>query len=106
MSPVLVLAGLAAGGYYLMTKGVKQTNTNFVVTDPASGTQFKAQVVSSFADGTQMVDVFTLNGSRIVRFQQTGSDKTSRVEIISPAGVDPAIKKAAMNAYGIRPKAA
>ena len=104
MSPLLVLGALGAGAYYYFTKGVKQTNTNVVVTDATSGTQFKAQVVSSFADGTQMVDVFTLNGSRIVRFQQTGADKTSRVEIISPAGVDPTIKAAAMRAFGIRPK--
>lgn len=105
-SPLLILGALGAGAYYLLTKKKPfATNTEFVVTDPASGTQFKAQVVNSFADGTKMVDVFTTSGSRIVRFMQTGSDKDSRVEIMSPDGVDPVVKRAAMSAYGIRPKA-
>lgn len=106
MSPVVILGALGAAAYFLTKKPAFSTRSNVTVTDAPSGTQFQAQVVNSFKDGTQMVDVFTLNGSRIVRFQQTGSDKSTRVEIISPAGVDPAIKAAAMRAFGIRPKAA
>lgn len=110
VSPLLAL-GAVGGAYLLYTKlfahkGTRpSTPVGPAVTDPASGATFEAQVVSSFADGTKMVDVFTTSGSRIVRFQQTADDKTSRVEIVSPPGVDPAIKAAAMRAFGIRPKA-
>ena len=109
MSP-LVLGAAAAGAYFLYKKmtgapSTRPSTPTVTVQDPSSGVKFEAQVVNSFADGTKMIDVFTTNGSRIVRFMQTGSDKSSRVEIMSPAGVDPAIKAAAMRVYGIRPKA-
>lgn len=111
MTPLIAL-GAAAGAYFLYTKvfktnlssGTRPGTPTVDVHDASSGITFQAQVVSSFKDGTKMVDVFTSSGSRIVRFMQTGSDKSSRVEIMSPAGVDPAIKAAAMRVYGIRPK--
>lgn len=108
MSPLLAL-GAATGAYYLYKKlmgspSTRPSTPTVTVQDPSSGVKFEAQVVKSFADGTKMIDVFTTNGSRIVRYQQTGSDKSSRVEIMSPPGVDPAIKAAALRVYGIRPK--
>jgi len=111
-----LLFGAVLGAAYLLYKklnpgipGSKGNATSAtpgpVVTSP-NGTKFQAQTVSVFADGTKMVDIFTTSGSRIVRFQQTGSDIGSRVEITSPPGVDPTIKAQAMIAYGVRPKAA
>jgi len=108
-----LLFGAVLGGAYLLWRklnpGLASTRPLTTVgpstKDPASGFEFEAQVVSSFADGSKMVDVFTKSGSRIVRFSQQGDDKSSRVEITSPPGVDPSIKAAALRAYGIRPKA-
>lgn len=115
-SPVLFL-GVAAGAYALYkhlnpssnipaSKGNATGAKPGPVTAGPDGTKFQAQVVSVFNDGTKMVDVFTTSGSRIVRFQQTGSDMDSRIEITSPPGVDPKIKASAMSAFGIHPKAA
>jgi hypothetical protein len=117
MASPLLFGAVLAGGYYLYKKfneshipGSKGNATSAkpgpVVQDPASGTKFQAQTVSVFPDGIKMVDIFTTSGSRIVRFSQQGSDMNSRVEITSPPGVDPAIKAAAMRAFGVRPKAA
>lgn len=111
MASPLVFGAVLAGAYYLYRKlnptasTRPSTPTGPLTKDPTSGFEFEAQVVSSFADGTRMVDVFTKSGSRIVRFSQMGDDKGSRVEVTSPPGVDPSIKAAALRAYGIRPKA-
>jgi hypothetical protein len=107
-----LLFGAVLGGAYLLWRKFNPSFSTRPSTpvgpstkDPASGFEFQAQVVSSFADGSKMVDVFTKSGSRIVRFSQQGDDKSSRVEITSPPGVDPSIKAAALRVYGIRPKA-
>ncbi len=112
-----LIFGAVLGAAYLVYKklnpGIPQSQGNAtsakpgpVVHDASSGLKFQAQTVSVFADGTKMVDIFTTSGSRIVRFEQTGSDISSRIEITSPPDVDPSIKAAAMRAFGVRPKAA
>lgn len=112
MSPLLVVAA-GAGAFFLLKDklfGPKSTRPSTpagpAVTDPASGTTFEAQIVSVFADGSKMVDVFLKSsGARVLRFSQQGDDKTSRKHIVSPPGVDPSLIAAAMRAYGVAPKA-
>ncbi len=115
MASPLLFGAVLAGGYYLYKKmnpgsnipasqgNVTSNALGPVVTSP-NGTKFQAQTVSAFADGTKMVDIFTTSGSRIVHFSQQGSDKSTRVEITSPPGVDAAIKAQAMQAFGVSPK--
>lgn len=71
------------------------------------GITFQATIVSAFPGGSTMVDVFTSNGSRVLRYEQIGTGATrTRKEITSPAGVDPAIRRAALKAFAVTPKAA
>lgn len=115
-SPIL-LAAIAAGGYLLYTKMSKgggggtrtivQNAPTVDSRDPVTGTVFTTKLDETFADGTKKVDVFLKNtGTRIVKFLQTGDDKSSRVSLGSPPGTDPSILAAALRLYGIRPKAA
>lgn len=113
MSP-LVLAAVAAGGYLLYKKvsapsggrTIVQNAPTFDVRDPVTGTVFTTKLDETFADGTKKIDVFLKNsGTRIVKFMQTGDDKSSRFSLGSPPGTDPEILKAALRLYGIRPKA-
>ena len=115
MASPLLFGAVLAGGYYLYKKfngshipasqgNVTSNALGPVVTGPG-GIKFQAQTVSTFKDGSKMVDIFTTSGSRIVRFSQQGSDMSSRVEVTSPPGVDPTIKAAALRAFGVRPKA-
>ena len=108
MSP-LILAAAAGAAYYLYSQKSNAPSLNGPTTDVKgpNGVTFNAFTVSTFPDGTKMVDVFVKStGARILRFQQTGSDMNSRVFIISPPGVDKTLQAAAMRAYGVRPKAA
>lgn len=102
MSPVVLALGAGAAAYFLFFKkgsgiinqsDVPIAQTSFAV-DPISKTQFAAQAV-----GNGTADVFTTNGARIVRF-----DIATKQEIMSPPGVDPNIKAAAIRAFGILPK--
>lgn len=112
MSPVILLAA-GAGAFFLLKDKLfgpsstrPSTPSGPATTDPTSGQTFEAQIVSSFADGSKMVDVFLKSsGARILRFSQQGDDKSSRKHIVSPAGVDPSLIAAAMRAYGVAPKA-
>jgi hypothetical protein len=95
MSPVLLLGAAAAGAYFLFIKksGPPVAATSSAV-DPVTKTQFVAQAV-----GNGTADIFTMSGTRVVRF-----DLATKQEIISPPGTDPNIKAAAIRAFGVLPK--
>ncbi len=109
----LVIAALAGGAYFVWKKMHPTTEsgralgvTSSTVVDKQSGMTFKAQLVESFKDDTEKIDVFLMPvGTRVLTYLQTGSDKSSRTAIMSPQGTDPSIIAAAMRAYGVRPKA-
>jgi hypothetical protein len=96
MSPLVLALGAGAAAYFLFFKksGPPVAATS-AAQDPVSKTTFVAQRIEN-----GMVDVFTMQGARVVRF-----DPSTKREIISPAGVDPTIKAAAIRAFGILPKA-
>lgn len=103
MSPVVLLGAGAAAAYFLFFKkgsgiinesSAPKAQTSFAK-DPVTGALFGAQAV-----GNGTADVFTQAGARVVRF-----DIQTKREIISPPGVDPTIKAAAIRAFGILPKA-
>ena len=95
MSPLLLL-GAAAGAYFLFfKKSAPPVAATSFARDATTGNQFAAQAV-----GNGTADVFLMpSGARIVRF-----DLETKREIISPPGVDPQIKAAAIRAFGILPK--
>jgi DNA-binding beta-propeller fold protein YncE len=96
MSPLVLALGAGTAAYFLFfkKKGPPVAPTG-AATDPVTKTTFVAQHIDN-----GMVDVFTMQGARIVRF-----DPATKREIISPPGVDPTIKAAAIRAFGILPKA-
>jgi hypothetical protein len=91
----LPVLALAAGAAYLAYKqfGSKSTRPSTPVNkvpSPTSGIQWEVQLVKTAGD-LKFFDVFTTGGARILRYTQKGSDKNSRVEVVHPPGVDPAL---------------
>lgn len=107
--PVLALAALGAYAYYKKShteSGRPLGVTSATATDSVTGLTFKAQLVDTFKDDTAKYDIFLMPaGTRVLTYLQTGADKSSRIEIISPSGTDENIKAAARRVFGVRPKA-
>lgn len=111
MASPLLFFGVLGGAYLFYQKVIAKAgkaapgDTGATVT--ANGITFQARIVQGSSDGNSaIVDVFTKDGSRIVRYEQVGTGASRvRTELTSPPGVDPAIKAAAMKAFAIRPKA-
>ncbi len=97
------LLALAALGLALASSKKAETAlTSPVATDKKSGMIFKSQQAESFKDGMLRVDVFLLPaGTRVLTYQQQGSDNSSREAVASPAGTPQNIVAAAMRAYGV-----
>lgn len=109
LGPLLALGALGAYAWYKHTHGESGRAlgvTSSTAKDPVSGLTFKAQFVESFKDDTAKYDIFLMPaGTRVATYLQTGADKSSRVQIMSPSGTDPSIIAAALRTYGVRPKA-
>ena len=109
MSPLVLAAAAGAAAYFFLFKKsggrtIVQDAPTVETRDPLTGTVFLTKLDETFADGTKKIDVFLKNsGTRIVKFMQTGDDKSSRVSLGSPPGTDPSILQAALRLYGIAP---
>jgi hypothetical protein len=110
MSSPLLFGAVLGGAYLFYKKVLGQAGKSAPGDKGAQVTQngitFQATVLGSDGAGGSIVDIFTLDGSRILRYVQTGTGATRRrVETVSPPGVDPAIRAAALKAYAVTPKA-
>lgn len=107
MASPLLFGAVLAGGYYLYRTFNKKTaigDKGAKVT--VDGITFQAEIVNAFPGGSTIVDVFTTNGSRVLRYEQIGTGATrTRKEIDFPPSIDPRIHAAGLKAFGVTPKA-
>ncbi len=82
----------------ILLNKVNQAKPSKEITAGRAGHRYRLQLVQVFPDKTLMWDVFTLPGSRILRFRQSGELKAF---VTSPEGVDPAIVKSAKEDFQI-----
>jgi hypothetical protein len=68
---------------------------------PKTRREYQLKLVNLLTDGVRIYDVFTSGGSRILRFRQNFDDVGSRRFVISPPDVDPGLKAAAMEDFGV-----
>ena len=68
----------------------------------ASGNQYRLRLVNVFSDGWRMYDIFSLSGSRLLRYKQLGADTSTRKYVDSPADVEKAALGRAATDFGVK----
>lgn len=70
------------------------------VVQASSGTSWRVALVSN-TGGTKTYDVYTLGGTKVMRYSQTGSASNARTFLAMGEGVDPSVVRAAASDFGV-----